>query len=501
MSREGQRTWQYLTGKQWIAGQWQQGGGDPMQSCNPHDETLVWQGCSASHEQVDAAVTAARGAFPAWQALALEERVVYLGWFIDNIRAIHDELATLIALETGKPFWESKTEVGAVINKLDVTIRAYLERSGETVTSFAEQQHVVRHRAHGVLAVFGPYNFPAHLPNGHILPALLAGNCVVFKPSELTPAVAELMMRCWEQTGIPPGVLNLVQGAKETGQALALHADIDGILFTGSAAVGHLLHQQYAGQPEKVLALEMGGNNPLVVGEVEDLDAAVFVIIQSAFLTAGQRCTCARRLLLPESSPMSDALIDKLVNTVAKLNIDGPLAMPQPFMGSLISDQAAEQIVKAQTQLMASGAKVLLEAKRGAGAIVSPAILDVSPLDDLPDCEYFGPLLQVQRYRDFDHAIVLANATRYGLSAGLLSTDDRQWQQFVREIRAGIVNRNAPLTGASSDAPFGGPGASGNLRPSAYYAADYCAYPMASVERSTLSLPEVLPPGWAQKEE
>ncbi len=302
-------------------------------------------------------------------------------------------------------------------------------------------------------------------------------------------------MKLWQQAGLPDGVINLVQGAKDTGIALAEAKGIDGVLFTGSANTGHILHRQFAGQPGKMLALEMGGNNPMVISEqFGELDATVYTIIQSAFISAGQRCTCARRLYVPTGNK-GDQLISRLVEATKNIRVDEPFADPAPFMGPQISQQAAQFILNAQKNLQSLGGVSLLEATAGEAAFVTPGIIDVSKIEELPDEEYFGPLLQVVRYSTLQEAVELANDTRYGLSAGLVSTDDAEWEYFVDHIRAGIVNRNRQLTGASGDAPFGGPGASGNLRPSAYYAADYCAYPMASMEGQSPILPDSLSPG------
>jgi succinylglutamic semialdehyde dehydrogenase len=355
---------------------------------------------------------------------------------------------------------------------------------------------VLRHKPHGVVAVFGPYNFPGHLPNGHIVPALLAGNSVLFKPSELTPKVAELTVKCWIEAGLPAGVLNLLQGARETGIALAANPGIDGLFFTGSSRTGNHLHQQFAGRPDKILALEMGGNNPLVVDQVADLDAAVYTIIQSAFISAGQRCTCARRLLVPQGA-WGDTLLARLVAVSSTIEVGAFDQQPAPFMGSVISLGAAKALMDAQEHLLANGAVALLEMTQpqAQAALLTPGILDVTAVADRPDEELFGPLLQVIRYADFEAAIAEANDTDYGLAAGLLSDSEARYQQFWLESRAGIVNWNKQLTGAASSAPFGGVGASGNHRASAYYAADYCAYPVASLETPSLVLPATLTPG------
>ncbi len=287
----------------------------------------------------------------------------------------------------------------------------------------------------------------------------------------------------------------MVQGGRNTGEALAQARGIDGLLFTGSANTGHILHRQFAGQPDKMLALEMGGNNPLVVSDqFGDLEATVYTIIQSAYLSAGQRCTCARRLLLPEGE-VGDTILSRLASWTKTVRVGGQFDEPAPFMGAQISMAAAEGILATQQKLIDLGANPVIECEHLHDAVISPGILDVSGIQELPDEEYFGPLLQVQRYHDMDDAMTKANDTRYGLSAGLISEDDGEWQYFLDHIRAGIVNRNRQLTGASGDAPFGGPGASGNLRPSAYYAADYCAYPMASMEGDQVVLPETFAPG------
>ncbi|WAF84353.1 succinylglutamate-semialdehyde dehydrogenase [Metapseudomonas otitidis] len=480
----------------YIAGAWQAGQGEAFDSLNPVTQESVWSGQGASAEQVEAAVVAARAAFPAWARLSLDARIAVLERFAATLKTRADELARCIGEETGKPLWESATEVTSMVNKVAISIQSYRERTGEKSGPLADATAVLRHKPHGVVAVFGPYNFPGHLPNGHIVPALLAGNAVVFKPSELTPKVAELTVQCWIEAGLPAGVLNLVQGGRETGVALAGNPGIDGLFFTGSSRTGNLLHQQFAGRPDKILALEMGGNNPLVVDEVADVDAAVYTIIQSAFISAGQRCTCARRLLVPVGA-WGDALLARLVAVAASIQVGAFDAQPAPFMGSVISLDAARHLLKAQEHLIAQGATPLLAMSQPleTAALLTPGILDVTAVAERPDEEFFGPLLQVIRYDGFEAAMAEANATQYGLAAGLLSDSRELYQRFFIESRAGIVNWNKQLTGAASSAPFGGVGASGNHRASAYYAADYCAYPVASLESETLALPATLTPG------
>ncbi|RKP52143.1 succinylglutamate-semialdehyde dehydrogenase [Trinickia fusca] len=479
-----------------IDGEWCAASGPAFASRNPGTNDIVWQGNSASADDVDRAVTSARRAFATWSALSFEARCEIVRRFAALLGERKEALADAIGRETGKPLWEARTEAATMAAKVEISITAYQERTGEKRTSMADGVAVLRHRPHGVVAVFGPYNFPGHLPNGHIVPALIAGNAVVFKPSELAPEVARMTVQIWRDAGLPAGVLNLVQGEKDTGVALANHRQIDGLFFTGSSDTGTLLHKQFGGRPEIVLALEMGGNNPLVIGEVEDLDAAVHHTIQSAYLSAGQRCTCARRIFVPHGA-FGERFLERFTEVTSRIAYGVYNADPQPFMGAVISARAASRLVAAQQRLLDAGGRALLtmEQRDPALGFVSPAILDVTEVRELPDEEHFGPLAQIIRYTGLDEAIARANDTAYGLSAGLIADDEAAWTHFNRTIRAGIVNWNRPTNGASSAAPFGGTGRSGNHRPSAFYAADYCAYPMASVESTQLQMPASVSPG------
>ena len=484
------------TTTQLINNQWQSGLGHSFTSVNPSNGETIWQGKTASKEQVNEAITAARKAQFAWAQTPINDRITVLENFVAQLKEHSEEFATIIARETGKPLWETRTEVGAMTGKVAISIKAHNERTGTTENPMPGAKAFIRHKPHGVVAIFGPYNFPGHLPNGHIVPAILAGNTVVFKPSELTPHVAQFTLELWLKSGLPAGVINLIQGEVETGIALASHQDIDGLFFTGSSNTGHLLHKQFAGHPGKILALEMGGNNPLIIKDVADINAAVHDIIQSGFITSGQRCTCARRVFI-ENTANGDAILAKLISATKRINVADSFSQEQPFMGAMISEKAALGMVSAQQQLLDMGAKSLVELKHlklGTG-FVSPGIIDVSNVKNMPDEEHFGPLIKVYRYTEFDSAIDEANNTSFGLSAGLLSDSNDDYQHFLKRIRAGIVNWNRPITGASSAAPFGGIGASGNHRASAYYAADYCSYPVASVEADKVNLPDTLAPG------
>lgn len=481
-----------------IDGHWLDGSGSVFGSENPSDGTTIWRGAAAAPAEVDRAIAAARRAAFDWAERPFAEREAIARRFATLLEANRERLARLIGAETGKPLWETRTEVTTMIGKVDISVRAYHARTGSSEAPMGAATQALRHRPHGVVAVFGPYNFPGHLPNGHIVPALLAGNCVIFKPSELTPWVAEETVKLWLEAGLPAGVIGLLQGERATGEALAANEGLDGLYFTGSARTGQILARQFAETPQRILALELGGNNPLIVGKIADARAALHDVLQSAYLSAGQRCTCARRLYLPTGAE-GDAFLDALATSVRAIRVAAFDAEPQPFMGPLISARAAQGLLAAQAALLAKGAHavVAMQALPLGPAYVSPGLIDVSAVAALPDEEHFGPLLQVDRYVTLDEAIDKANRTRFGLSAALLSADRSEYERFYRRSRAGIVNWNRQTTGASSAAPFGGVGVSGNHRPSAFYAADYCAYPVASIEAPASEMPATLAPGLA----
>jgi len=449
-------------------------------SYEPTSGEELWRG---PYGDVGAAVSAARRAWPAWAGRSLIQRIELLRAVSNEVRREIEPLAELIAREAGKPLWEARTEVDAVVGKVDIAVQAYAERTGKKkFDSGVGGSAAVRHKPHGVMAVLGPYNFPAHLPNGHIVPALIAGNTVLFKPSEKTPAVGEALVACFHRAGVPEDVIQLVIGGPEEGKALVAHPGVDGVLFTGSAQAGIAINRKLAANPGKILALEMGGNNPIVVIDTPKLADAAVLIIQSAFTSAGQRCTAARRLIVLDS--IYDDLMAQLLPMTRKLMVGDPLGEPQPFMGPVIDNHAADRLAESFIALMTAGGRALLHMRRTVPDLpfITPGIIDVTDVDDRPDIELFGPILQVIRVPDLDAGITEANNTRYGLSAALIGGTPEDYGRFWANIRAGIINWNGPTNGASSTAPFGGIGLSGKHRPAAYYAADYCAYPVASTE-------------------
>ena len=457
---------------------------ETLVSTEPATGDEIWSG---NVGDAAAEVAAARAAWPAWAAHSVAYRMEALRRFANVVRKREADFSALIARETGKPLWEAKTEVGAVVNKVEISIAAYADRTPQKKLEAALGNKVaVRHKPHGVLAVLGPFNFPAHLPNGHIVPALVAGNSVVFKPSEKTPATGAFLVDCYRAAGIPEGVVRLLVGGPEQGKALAGEPGIDGLLFTGSARAGQALHRQFADTPGKILALELGGNNPLVVWKAKDVAAAAALAVQSAYLSAGQRCTAARRLIVEDGA--EGPLVEAICDLIDRVIVGEPFADPQPFMGPLIDNQAADRLQEQWVELMMKGGRPIRQLERPSDdrPFLSPALIDVTDVADRPDVELFGPVLQLIRVKDFDAAIDEANATRFGLAASLVGGTPEHYDRFWANVRAGVINWNKPTNGAPSHAPFGGVGLSGNHRPSAYYAADYCAYPVTSSEADTL---------------
>lgn len=453
-----------------------------IRSLNPATGEVLWEGAATPHEEIQKQIDEALKAQRAWRRLSFEDKSPYFNALTHVFKNRGQEISLSISKETGKPLWESKQEVEALIQKIELTLRAYQERCLLKEVPWKGGSLITCYRPHGVVAVLGPFNFPCHLPNGHIIPALISGNGVIFKPSELTPASGEMLVKCFHEAGFPPALLQIVQGGREQGEALIKHPGVRGVYFTGSLQTGLAINRALAGEPGKIVALEMGGNNPLIVSCITDINHALPIIRDSAFLTSGQRCTSARRLIL-SPFPKRNELVEKLIHEAEGLRIGAYDEQPEPYMGPVITQEAAQKLLGAQEQLEKKRAKVLLRMKRlhTSGSFVSPAILDVTDCQERPDDEYFGPLLQLIFTNSFEESISVAQSTKFGLSAGLISEQEEEWKIFSEEIEAGILNWNAPLTGASSQAPFGGIGFSGNHRPSGYFAVDYCNYPVASL--------------------
>lgn len=449
-------------------------------SYEPATGNELWR---APRSDIDELVSRARRAWPAWAAQPLSTRMELMRRFANEVRKDNDKLCELIARETGKPLWEARGEVEAVVARVELAIRAYADRTAQRKLDNAMQgTAAVRHKPHGVVAVLGPHPMPALLPSGQIVPALIAGNTVVFKPSEKAPATGEALLQCFHRAGISAAVVQLAVGGPAEGQALALHDAVDGILFTGSAHTGIAINRKLAARPDKIVALEMGGNNPLLVWDTPKISDAAVLVVQSAFAQSGQNCTAARRLIVKSS--LYDALIPEVKRLADRIMVGAPFDDPPPFMGPLIDNATADGLTESFVYLLSHGGRAIKHMVRTHGDLpfVSPAIIDTTNVKERPDVELFGPLLQVIRVDDLDEGIAEANRTRFGLSASLIGGSPQDYNRFWANVRAGIVNWNRPTTAASPGAPIGGVGLSGNFRAAGLYMADSCAYPVTSAE-------------------
>ncbi len=441
------------------------------------------------------AVRAARGAFPGWSALTMDERAERLrAWSAACARSV-ERIAGLITRETGKILPESRQEAQLLSDKVAVTLEERVRGriADYDVAGTGTRSNRCTWRPYGVMAVIGPFNFPAHLPNGHWVPALLAGNTVVFKPSEKAPATGALMAELMAEAGMPEGVFNLVQGRGDAAAELVAHEGVDGILFTGSWPVGRRILEANLDRPGRMVALEMGGSNPAVVMDDADLRQAVVECVRCAFLTSGQRCTCTRRVVVHRA--VADRFIAAFVEAARSITVGPGDAVPVPFMGPVISREAREAVLAFQRECAARGEDVLLESRAlpGEGWFVTPGVLRARRFERATDREVFGPMVRISVADGLDDAIEQANATEFGLAASVFTRSEGVVQAAMARLRAGCINVNCGTAGASGKLPFGGLGRSGNLRPAGAAMIDACAYPVASMAEPGDAA--VIPPG------
>jgi succinylglutamic semialdehyde dehydrogenase len=441
-------------------------------------------------DHVDMACAEAKKAYLPWAKLSVEDRKKYILKLKDIFTAHESEMAIAIARDTGKALWDATTEAKALAAKIDITLNESMKlvATEHIPNALPNVEGVLRYKSRGVMAVVGPFNFPAHLPNGHIIPALITGNTIVYKPSEQTPYVAQLYSQCIEKAEFPSGVFNMVQGEAETGRKLVAHELVDGILFTGSYEVGLKIKQETLNQYWKILALEMGGKNATVVWEDADLDKAVYETIVGAYMSAGQRCSGTSKVILHDK--IADQFTDRFYNTAKKLTINH--WSKNPFMGSLINAQAVEKYVRFQEMANRENCESLMRGKSldldYKGHYVTPSIHLVKSFDPksiYQKTEIFGPNVAIYRSSDFENALENVNSSGYGLCMALFTKNKELYNEALLKARVGLLNLNRTTNGASSRLPFGGMGKSGNDRPSAHFAVQYCTVPLASLEDST----------------
>jgi succinylglutamic semialdehyde dehydrogenase len=444
-----------------------------------------------AYQSVDESVAAARKAFDGWRRTSVQARAELLKKYQAAIKRREEELIETIAREVGKPLWESRTELSAMFNKVDVTLGEGMRLATDfQIPKIMEgTDGATRFRPHGVMAVIGPFNFPGHLPNGHIVPALMTGNTVVFKPSEKAPMVGQIMAECFVEAGFPPGVFNLIQGEKEVGRRLCVHEGVNAVLFTGSYEVGTRIKQDTLQQHWKLLALEMGGKNPAIVWSDADLDLAVHETLIGAFVTAGQRCSATSRILVHEK--LYDRFIERFHARAKAFTIGHPL--DNPFMGPLIDPASVDRYMKFLGIAAREGGELVMRGKAlelgTKGNYVAPSIcamreasVDASRKSVFQQTELFAPAVAIAPVREAEEAVAQANITQYGLVASVFTRDRALYEKLWDGLEFGLINWNKSTVGASSRLPFGGLKKSGNHFPTALFAANYCAFPVASLE-------------------
>lgn len=465
-------------------------------SLSPIDGNPVWTGPESEPGEIDAAMVRASLAASRWRSTPLEQRIQVARDYQTKLTTDRKAIEALIVREVGKLPWEAAAELSASIAKIDLSIQALAQRRGEQTpelqgSSNTQVTRKIRYRPLGVAVVLGPFNFPLHLPGGQIIPALLAGNSVVFKPSEQATAVGDWMVRAWRDAGLDQDLLQPIYGGPHVAGRAIDSEHAAAILLTGSRAAGRAIHGQLAGRPDVLLALELGGNNPIVITEAVPGEMVGAIVSASSFVTAGQRCTCARRAIFVDSKTTA-AQIEQLVKRTEDLRVGMPGDSPQPHVGPMISPAAADSLRQTYESLLQLGCRVVIpmEADSRAANLIRPTIVDASGLSaeqqrELGKLEWFGPLLVIETVADFDAALASAADTPYGLAAALLGGDQRMFDRFAIEVGAGVVNWNGTTTGAAGTLPFGGLGDSGNHRPAGFFAVDFCNDPIASLERST----------------
>lgn len=475
-------------------------GDGEFKDISPSDLNDVVMTVGFKHDHIDEACAAAKKAYPAWATLPMAERKTYLLRLKELFDSHVEQMAQLISRDTGKPLWEGMTEAKALSAKIDITLNQSLNLIAEEriPNALPQVDGVIRYRSRGVMAVVGPFNFPAHLPNGHIIPALISGNTVVFKPSEQTPAVGQFMAEMYEKAQFPAGVFNLVQGDGAAGGRLVANEHVDGILFTGSYEVGLKIKQETLTHYWKILALEMGGKNTTVVWDDADMDKAVYESLIGAYLSSGQRCSGTSRIILHPK--IAEEFTEKFYQAAKKLSIGH--WKENTFMGPLINASAVEKYIRFQEIANRENCESLMRGKsldlKQKGFYVTPSIHLVKKFDAnsvYQKSEIFGPNVAIYQTDNFDEAMSIVSSTGYGLAMALFSKNKGLYEEALFKSRVGILNWNRTTNGASSRLPFGGMGKSGNDRPSAHFAIQYCTVPVASLEDPTPFDPTKVMPG------
>jgi succinylglutamic semialdehyde dehydrogenase len=457
---------------------------------SPADLSLsLWEG-GVYYDHIEKVIESALKGQETWRKLSFDERINYLKKYQQIIRSQKDEIAQALALEVGKPLWEAKTEAAALDSKVSVTINDSLERiKTQTIKDVMPSidGHVI-YKPLGPCLVIGPFNFPCHLANGQILAALMAGNSIIFKPSEKTIYSAQLMIECFHQAGFPEGVINFINGTGATASKLTSDKRIRGVFFTGSRPVGLKILENTYKDLNKLVALELGGKNSSIIHHDTNISHALPELLRACFLTTGQRCTSTSMILIHRK--IEQEFISQFKSLTQRIRVGHPLSSsPEVFMGPLIDAQAEKLYFDFCNYAQADGAEVIVSPQKldvgHEGYYVSPSIHYAKKPNlsgKFIQEEIFGPNCFFIPYDDIDEAIHIANSTDYGLAASVFTRNSEIYHRCLRDIDAGLINLNRSTVGASARLPFGGVKNSGNHRPAAVSMIDHCVSALASLE-------------------
>ena len=436
-----------------------------------------------------------KAGYKTWSKMGLEKRKEKLSCLKNIFQKNKATLAEIISRETGKPLWESELEVGALIRKIEITFKDSLERIQDREVKNYENSKVgrVRFKSRGLFLVIAPFNFPMHLAFAQILPALVAGNAVIFKPSEKTPASAQAFAQCFEDLYLPEGVFQMLQGDATLSEKLTKNSLIDGILFVGSFRVGQKIKEATIKDHWKILALEMGGYNSTLIWDYKSRDHAVLETLKSCFLTAGQRCSSSSQILI--NKPLAKDFIPRFLEGVQKITIDH--WKKNPFMGSLIDEKSFQNFFQFEKEISKAGIEILQKGKDLShlkGYYVSPGVykLNKEQAFSFPQEETFTPQVLIYEVEDLEVAVRMINHSGYGLALSLFTQEERVKNEIFQEAKVGLINCNLPSCGASSFLPFAGLGKSGNDRPAASFMVDSCVSVLSEQEAICEDLKEPL---------
>jgi aldehyde dehydrogenase (NAD+) len=468
--------------RNFIAGEWCEGV-ESVVNRNPSDlDDAIGEYARASKAQAEQAIAAAYQAFPKWSLTPIQQRADVLDKIAAEILARKAELGDMLAREEGKTLVEAVGEVTRAAQIFKFFAAEIFRMGGEILPSTRPGINVeITPEPIGVVTIITPWNFPIAIPAWKIAPALAYGNAVVFKPADLVPGSAWLLADIISRAGLPAGTFNLVMGrGREIGDVLLQDPRVAAVTFTGSESTGRHVAQTCvtrAGNMAK-FQLEMGGKNPLVVLDDADLDVAVNCAINGAFFSTGQRCTASSRFIVTEG--IHDRFVAAMVERLSKLKV-GDARAAETEIGPVVDDSQLQQdmeyiaIGKSEGARLAFGGEHSANLNGKRGYYLQPALfVDSTNSMRISQEEIFGPVASVVRVRDADEALATANDTRFGLSAGVITTSLKHATHFKRHLQAGMVMVNAPTAGVDPHVPFGGrKGSSFGAREQGSYAKEF----------------------------